>query len=64
MKTPAGIFDNCISLGFDVPQAFDEEIIYTFAPNIGIVKIQYNGWYSSYLTSVVIDGRVIGNINY
>lgn len=60
-ETPAGIFDNCIELFFNIPQVKDEEIIYTFAPNIGLVRIKYNGWITKRLTSAIIDGATVGN---
>lgn len=60
-ETPAGVFDNCIELFFDVPQVVDEERIYTFAPNIGLVRLQNNGWSTKRLTAAIIDGATIGN---
>jgi len=60
-ETPAGVFDDCIELFFDIPQVVDEERIYTFAPNIGLVRLQNNGWSTKRLTSAIIDGATVGN---
>ena len=38
VDTPAGKFDHCIELFFDIPEAIDEEHGYVFTPGIGIVK--------------------------
>ena len=60
-ETPAGVFDNCIELCFDIPQVKDEERIYTFAPDIGLVRLQNNGWSTKRLKEAIIDGAVIRN---
>ncbi|UCH90132.1 MAG: hypothetical protein JSV49_05705 [Thermoplasmata archaeon] len=60
-EVPAGVFDDCIILFFDIPQVKDEEKIYTFAPNIGLVRLQHTGWSTKRLTSAIIDGVTIGN---
>ncbi|MFX0138585.1 MAG: hypothetical protein ACFFDN_33385 [Candidatus Hodarchaeota archaeon] len=60
-ETPAGIFTNCIELFFDIPQVKDEEKIYTFAPDIGLVRLQNNGWSTQRLTSAILDSANIGN---
>ena len=59
-ETPAGVFDNCIELFFAIPQVRDVEKIYTFAPDIGLVRFQNNGWSTQRLTSAIIDGATIG----
>ncbi len=59
-ETPAGVFDNCIRLTFDCRQLMDEEIYYTFAPNVGLVRITWNGWGGMRLFSAIIDGENIG----
>jgi len=56
VETPAGVFDNCIVLNFNIPEVKDEDITYTFAPNIGLVRLTNNGWSSKKLTSAIIDG--------
>lgn len=60
-ETPAGVFDNCIEFTFDIPQVTDEDKTYTFAPNIGLVRLQNNGWSSQRLTSAIINSASIGN---
>jgi len=60
-ETPAGVFENCIELYFDIPQVMDEDRTYTFAPYIGLVKLQNNGWSTKRLISAIIDGSTIGN---
>lgn len=61
VKTPAGSFSQCIQFFFDVPQAVDEEMIFTFAPQVGLVVQQNNGWVTYRLKSAQIDERKIGN---
>jgi len=56
VDTPAGVFDNCIVLNFDIPEVMDEDITYSFAPNIGLVRLTNNGWSSKKLTSAIING--------
>lgn len=41
IETPAGSFDDCIQLFFDIPISVDDEIWYTFAPNVGMIKRMY-----------------------
>ena len=60
-ETPAGEFDNCILLIFDIPQVRDEEISYTFAPDIGLVRLGFNGWSDKRLTSAIINSSTIAN---
>jgi hypothetical protein len=59
--TPAGVFENCIRLTFDCRQLVDEEIYYTFAPNVGLIRIDFNGWGRIHLYSAIINGDKIGN---
>ena len=58
-ETPTGTFENCIVLLFDIPEVVDEERGYTFAPDIGVVRISFDGWSDSKLTSAVINGSII-----
>jgi len=60
IEVPAGIFDSCIVLIFDIPQVVDEEISYTFAPGVGIIQIVNDGWSNHQLTKAVIDGNQVG----
>ena len=59
-ETPAGVFSNCIEFLFDIGQVKDEEKIYTFAPNVGLIRLQNNGWSTKKLTSALIDGKTTG----
>jgi len=43
-------FDNCISISFDVPDLFDEEMAYVFAPQVGPVQI-IGAWVTQYLAA-------------
>jgi len=61
IEVPARVFNSCIVLFFDIPQIKDEEIFYTFAPNIGVINIVYNGWSSISLTKALIDGNQVGD---
>jgi hypothetical protein len=60
-EVPAGVFDDCIQFIFDIPQVKDEETCYTFAPNVGLVVLQHNGWSIKRLTSAILDSATIGN---
>ena len=55
VETPAGTFDNCVELNFDIPQVRDEDRTYAFAPGVGPVRIVNNGWSLKNLTSAVIN---------
>jgi|GEM_PF-2182305 hypothetical protein len=52
--TPAGTFTDCVELFFDVPESNDEEKWYSFAPGIGLVRLQYDGWGGPVLQSYSI----------
>ena len=41
-------FTGCISISFDAPEIADEEIIYVFAPEVGIVQSP-GAWVTTYL---------------
>lgn len=60
IEVPAGRFENCITFLFDIPQVKDEEIVYTFAPNVGVIRIGYDGWFSLALTKAFVNGNHIG----
>jgi len=47
VTSKAGTFKNCIGFYFNIPQAVDDEISYTFAKGVGIVKI--DGAWVNYL---------------
>jgi hypothetical protein len=49
-------FEKCIQLEFDKTMADDDEVIYSFAPNIGIVSRQYGPWVSNTLFYCNING--------
>jgi hypothetical protein len=38
INTAVGTLNNCIELFFDIPISVDDEIWYTFAPNVGLIK--------------------------
>lgn len=60
IETPAGFFENCMILFFDILQVRDEEISYTFAPDIGIIRIVNYGWSTKNLNYAIIQGDTIG----
>lgn len=52
-------FDNCIELLFDIPAVIDDEVIYIFAPDIGLIK-KRGAWsddllYSAYINDVPVS---------
>ena len=49
VATPLKSFSNCIEFLFDIPQVIDEEHIYIFAPDVGLVIEQANGWWTKSL---------------
>ena len=60
--TPAGVFQNCIRFLFDMHQVVDEEVIYTFAPNVGLIIQQDDGWSIKNLTSAIINGETVVSV--
>lgn len=62
METFAGEFKNCIEFFFDLPESFDEEHWLAFAPNIGIVRVQYDGFLTKLLTSATINGEIVTEV--
>jgi hypothetical protein len=56
IETPAGVFEDCVRLAFDVIGAVDEEFTYTFAPGVGIVH-RWSPWRpDELLASYVLAG--------
>lgn len=55
----AGVFDVCVRIGMDDPAIVDEEIGYTFAAGVGIIKATGGGGSYEELFSAVVDGVVI-----
>ncbi len=49
VATPLKSFSDCIEFFFDIPQFIDEEHTYIFAPNVGLVIEQANGWWTNSL---------------
>jgi len=59
VDTPAGTFERCVLLWFDVPEAADEEHGFIFAPGIGIVRLN-DVWVGNRdLVSAVVGNRII-----
>lgn len=55
VKTHNGTYTNCVRFDFDIPQIIDDEISYTFAPGIGLIK-QRGAWRDDLLYSAIING--------
>ena len=54
ITTPAGEFTHCIEFFFDDPVPIDEEATYTFAPDVGLVRVLYDGWMEALLNNYII----------
>ncbi len=54
ITTPAGEFNHCIEFFFLPPGWFDADKTYTFAPDVGMVRIQYDGWGEGVLSNYII----------
>jgi len=54
VETPADTFIQCAGLFFDIPQVIDEEHMYIFAPDVGLVLEQSNGWWANFLYDYVL----------
>ena len=57
-STNVGSFNNCVQFYFNDPLLVHEDIIYTFAPGLGIVREQHDGWYSYEITSTTLTDVV------
>jgi len=55
---PAGAFENCVIVGWDMPQWVDDELWDTFAPGVGAV-VRNSAWTSFVLKSAVVNGIVL-----
>jgi len=53
-ETYAKVFENCIQLLFDIPTYVDDEVYYTFAPEIGLIK-KGGAWSNAVLYSAIIN---------
>ncbi len=47
-------YENCIQFLFDIPESVDDEIVYTLAPDVGIVRIT-GAWISLFLKSYSLN---------
>ena len=59
--TGAGSFQNCIILYIDILEWIDEELLLTFAPDVGIVQ-RFNIWFNLSLYSAKIGTMYYGDI--
>ncbi len=58
-----GIYSQCIELSFDIPQYRDADILYSFAPNVGLIEI-YGGEAPHYLLySMSLNGSPLEIVN-
>jgi hypothetical protein len=62
IKTFLGKFENCIEFFFDDTTSFDDEQWYTFAPNLGMVRVQFAS-VNMLLASAIIDDKNIVNVD-
>ena len=60
-ETPAGIFNDCITLFFDNPETTEDAVDIWFAPNVGIVRVDGPWHLQSLLKSAIIDTVLYGN---
>ena len=56
ITTYVGVFDDCIRFPFDIPEMIDDEISYTFAPDVGLVMIS-GAWAYGALISAQVGNR-------
>ena len=54
LTTPAGEFNHCIEFFFLPPGVFDADKTYTFAPDVGMVRFQNDGWGEGVLSNYII----------
>ncbi len=63
VETDNGTYSQCIELSFDIPQYRDADILYTFAPKVGLIEI-YGGEAPHYLLySMSLNGFPLGIVN-
>jgi hypothetical protein len=63
LQTCNRTYSQCIELSFDIPQYRDADILYSFAPQIGLIEI-YGGESPHYLLySSLINGFPLGIVN-
>jgi hypothetical protein len=55
VKTHNGTYSNCVHFDFDIPQIIDDEISYTFALGIGLIK-KGGAWSDDLLYGAIING--------
>ena len=63
ITTKFGVLNECVSFLFDDPHAVDEERIYTFAPNLGIVEIRSGLAIHQVLESACVRDKIITSIS-
>lgn len=63
VSTHAGIYENCISFAFDEPVVVDEEITYTFAPDVGLIDIQSFETYGMLFEAQVGDSTIFSIVS-
>lgn len=63
LQTCSGTYPQCIQISFDIPQFLDEEVFYSFAPQIGIVEMCGGDGPQFLLDSASINGTPTGVVN-
>jgi len=63
ITTKCGILKECVTFIFNDPHAVDEEMVYTFAPNLGIVEIWNGIGIHHVLESAGIRGKMITSLS-
>jgi len=56
LQTCTGNYSQCYKMSFDIPQYLDEEVFYSFAPQIGIIEIWWPEGSHNLLYSASING--------
>ena len=55
-RIPAGTFEHCVNLWFKMPRTADNDYLYTFAPNVGLIIKEGGYGITERLTSAFVNG--------
>jgi len=63
LSTKFGVLKECVAFVFDDPNAVDEEMVYTFAPNLGIVEFWNGIGIHQVLESACVRDKIITRVS-
>ena len=58
-RVPAGVFNNCVEVAFDIPGAVDDEFWDVYAPGVGLIEMN-----SAWISGVKLQSAVVNGVRF